>query len=219
MKNECTVITVHCTSWWSLRDDIELNEAFKAAHLLLIQEAKLEEREFPAVEEWCRKRGWAFAAAPCLYGSKQGRSAGVALLWRPNMHRISNPAIILKGRCMAIGFELKFGPTFAATYYGTAGCKASRVREMAKMMDWVGEQQWPVIVGGDLNDGCIETAQLTHPSLSVASPGADERTCIGHESATTIEYFLVANRLMPAVAAVSTEAGIATHQQVVLQLS
>ena len=51
MKDECTMITVNCTSWWSLRDDIENNAAFDEAHVLMIQEAKLEAAELPAVVE------------------------------------------------------------------------------------------------------------------------------------------------------------------------
>ena len=94
------------------------------------------------------------------------------------------------------------------------------MREMAILMDWVGEQKWQAIIGGDFNEGAIETAQLTHPSMSVVSPGAADRTCIGHDSATTIDYFLVANRLMSSVSSVATtEAAIATHWPVVLQLS
>ena len=46
MGENVKLITVNCTAWASLKDDLEFNQVFRQAHVVLAQEVKLEKKDF-----------------------------------------------------------------------------------------------------------------------------------------------------------------------------
>ena len=50
MGEKVKLITVNCTAWASLKDDLEQNEEFTQAHVIMVQEAKIEAKEIADIE-------------------------------------------------------------------------------------------------------------------------------------------------------------------------
>ena len=169
MGDKVKLITANCTAWASLKDDIEQNEEFIQAHVIMVQEAKIEAKDIVDLEAWCRVRGWMVACEPCLRGV--GRSAGVCILWKPFLVRVSNPVTVIAGRAVAVALQLPAGPAFYMSYYATSSCRMKRAHEMEQIVEWCSRQRLPVIIGGGFNEDGDVTAKRLPSSLSLLKTG------------------------------------------------
>ena len=72
-------------------------------------------------------------------------------MWRSWISRASEPAEIVRGRLVAVAFQIKMGPferVWFASLYATTDSEAARSAQLRAFGSWHGEQSWPVVLGG-----------------------------------------------------------------------
>ena len=219
MEKAFGVCTVNITAWSSLKAEIEADaEWLKPVHILLVQEHKLRANELRGVLLYLAGRGWSAHFGTCLKGKGGGRSAGVGIMWRSWITRASEPAELVRGRLVAVAFQVKIGPferVWFASLYATTDSEAARSAQLRAFGRWHGEQSWPVVLGGDFNMDKVDTAAWSPAECAIVSTGPQDFTCVGPDHVSTIDYFMVSTCTSAYVGQISTQtSGIATHKPV-----
>ena len=139
-------------------------------------------------------------------------------MWRSWITRASEPAELVRGRLVAVAFQVKIGPferVWFASLYATTDSEAARSAQLRAFGSWHGEQSWPVVLGGDFNMDKVDTAAWSPAECVIVSTGPEDFTCFGPDHVSTIDYFMVSRCCSAYVGQTSTQvSGIATHKPV-----
>ena len=215
------VVTVNCTSWHSVKEEFQTQQTEIGKALVVgLQEVKIAKGELADVEKWCDREGWVIAVAPCLRGTKGGRSAGTAVCWRKFLHRLSNPEVLIPGRAVSVALEICGCPANVVSYYGSDGSSIKRAAEVQIIQEWAAKQKLPMILMGDFNEEPWVTAARFPSAGTVVATDDSDPTCITQAAASVIDYFVVSNLLLGKVRGVGTVASsVATHRAVAMRLT
>ena len=125
----------------------------READIWAVQETKLETvEEIAGFQSKLQRLGYRVCVAPSLRGPRQGRSSGVALLWKPWIKVNVKPEVLVEGRALAMGMEHpKLGQWYCyAVYSYQAGD-----RRVPELYDTIRQHTLghgkPFVVAGDHN--------------------------------------------------------------------
>ncbi len=102
-------------------------------------------------------------------------------MWRTWITRASDPEEIIRGRMVAMAFQGSIGTAsrfIVVSYYGTCSGLGARAQHMCRYGDWHSRQHLPVILGGDFNMPCAETAAWRPPESVLVCTSSEDPTCI-----------------------------------------
>jgi len=196
--NDIKFVTVNPNCWQTFMDVV-----FPTidAHVIFVQELKLDDMGIGTAKEWARSRGWNLFATPCLVGPKGKPAAGVAIMVRAYMdaHCDLHPqgGWNIPGRAIAIPIRFKdYGIVMFYSVYliSSVGMNSKNFDLVNDLVTHCRSHLLPFIWAGDINNK-VEDMQMALRSLTcpatVMAPGGP--TCIMSGSESTIDYYVFHN--------------------------
>jgi len=218
------VTAANITSWGSIHK-LRLEQS----DIWLIQEHKLVKEEAIKVQTLkLRKAGWHSAWSKAKLTAKGKPSEGVAILWRKDIKVREEEEVVVEGRVIRQSFAWGPGLNLSVySLYGHSGIELGqdKISLFEGVVAHANLRNEPCLIGGDFNasswsfegwaDQCIKGWKVYAP---------EDFTCVGHDSASTLDYF-VGNRALSALiqagSKVETDRShrVATHIPVTMSLS
>ncbi len=210
-RYQLVIETANTTGWEQLKRRLEST----TAGVLLAQETWILQSAVPAASAWARARGWRSVWAPAAVTKKGGTSAGVAVFARdymglhpmPGRSHIVHPARAVAAVLEAPGQrEALLMSCYLKHGRKAAGINAAILSDIEDEINSQGEEG-VCIVGGDMN---MEPHELLATELdrnvgaTVLYPPTPRGTFRTSRAASTLDYFLVSDRLAAAVEGIAT---------------
>ncbi len=217
---------MNATSWKSARRRLERT----TAHIVLIQETKVLERDVAKFSAIAHRMGWQTIWSPANVGKKGKPSGGVAVCARQPVN-LSNPprgpTDVVRGRVVAAMAEAP-GCRPAVVYCGYLRDGVGANEENLSYLARIGAHRSlqpdgvQVIVGADFNLTSAVLEETGFPSEVggvVVSPGPGATTCRTARSASLIDYFVLSEGMAKGVEKVQVveRSGIKAHLPVVVR--
>lgn len=206
------VISFNGSCWASARDFLSRT----TAHVVCIQETKLDGDQKAAAENWCVKQECKPFIASCFRSRPGEPTAGVGVLVRSHVGAVplnapsaganSEPGVILNGWATAVYVEcsMRGGMTIGSIYLecGTGiGVNTGNWHRIFKAGEFLRHLGTPCCLGGDFNCSPKALAEVGFTSSvqgrTLAPFGGTCRSALGNWS--DIDFFVVSRHLPPAV--------------------
>ncbi len=211
---QLTVETVNPTGWSALKRRL----ATTSAHALLAQETWVDQAAVAGASAWARKRGWRSIWSPALNTRKGGTAAGVAIFARDflglhfppeEIHEIV-PARAVMGVLEAPGSRpIRLISCYLKHGKGACTANAATLASIGAVIERCGDDE-PCIAGGDYNmppEELLGTEVDRRVSATLFCPDTERGTYRTAKAKSTIDYFLISDRVAAAVDDVATVEG------------
>ncbi len=221
-----TVETVNSTGWQSLRKRLTTT----TAHVVMAQETWVTQAQVPAASSWARRNGWRSIWTPAKVTDKNGVASGVALFARdfmglhyvPGRSHVVHPARAVMGRLEAPGQRaMRILSCHLRHGVDGHGINAEVLADVRSAVQDCGEDE-VCIIGGDFNmdpQQLIGTEIDRDLEMTVLHTDPARGTFRTKKACSTIDYFLITDRLAAAVEEIATveASGIRCHTPVQLR--
>ncbi len=217
--------SVNSTGWAALKRRLMTTKA----HVVLAQETWVTQSSVAAASAWARKRGWRSVWSPAKVTNKGGVAAGVAIFARDFMglhypaggsHEI-HPARAVTGTLQAPGNRpIDLVSCYLQHGRGAAEANAQTLAEVgAACKD---DPDGVRIVGGDFNmspDELLGTGFDRELGATILHTDTARGTFRTARTRSTIDYFLISDRLAAAVDSIMTVEGSGVRGHTPVQLA
>ncbi len=218
--------TVTPTGWTALKRRLTTTNA----HVLMAQETWVTQSAMAAASSWARRNGWKSIWSPAITTDKGGTSAGVALFAREFMG-LHFPEIgsheLVPARAVIGVLEAPGGrPMKIVSCYLKHGCGASvgnatTLAAIGAAIERCGDDE-VCVIGADYNMAPSELLGTNFDrriGATIFHPNTDRGTYRTAKARSTIDYFMVSDRLSAAVDDVDTVEGTGVRGHVPVQLT
>ena len=224
-----TVVTVNATAWSSLfKELVDSANKFRGIDAILLQEHKLEERQFRGAMQAAARQGWKLDLTPCSTGPGGGPSGGVGVLVR---RHIGLRRLTVDGDVVHIPHDERMG-LWITSGGGQGGCVLAPLYLRTGEEDGEHNMRLLFLLGGALRAAgkpFIVGGDWQMPPTTLAATGwvnsiggnirgADRPTCIQAASAREIDFFVVHDRFASGACAVLNDVATRPHRPVRLQV-
>ncbi len=220
------VETANTTGWAGLKRRLQETKA----HALMAQETWVPQSSLAAASQWARRQGWRSVWAPAKATRKGGISGGVAVFTREfiGLHypsdgsHIIRPARAVQAIMEAPGNRpIKLISCYLKHGRSASGENAAILAEVgAAMRSEDGRDDQVCIAGGDFNmtpDQLLGTEFDREVAATIFCPETDRGTFRTAKTKSTIDFFLVTDRMAAAVDGVDTVEGTSNRCHVPVQ--
>ncbi len=203
--------TVNPTGWTALKRRLLSTDA----HALLAQETWVDQSAMAGAAAWARRQGWRSVWAPAVTTTRGGTAAGVAIFVRDcfglrlptDRSHVLSPARAVMG-VMEVpgGRPLRLISCYLRHGKYADDLNAATLGEIGAAVDQCGDDE-VYIVAGDFNRDPSDLAAIGYDrqvSATLFHTPTERGTYRTAKARSTIDYFLVADRLAAAVDAVRT---------------
>ncbi len=208
---ELLIETVNTTGWRGLKRRMMRT----SAHVILAQETWVSQSSVPAASAWARRNGWRSVWSPATVTQQGGVAAGVAILARDflGLHPpVGQPHEVRPSRIIAATLE---APNARAMHLfscylkaggGREGENAELLAELGAATKARGEDE-VCVIGGDFN---MSPYDLLESEFDRAANATIFHTDLARgtfrtvRTSSTLDYFMVSDRLAAAVEGVAT---------------
>ncbi len=219
------VESVNTTGWTSLKRRLMTT----SAHVVLAQETWVPQSSIAAASAWAKKRGWRSIWSPARVTNKGGVSGGVAILARDFMglhYPAGGPHELRRSRAVAGTLEAPGNrPIDLVSCYLQHGCGAADAN--AAILADIGaafrsDTDGARIIGGDFNmspEELLGTGYDRELGATIVHTETSRGTFRTAKVRSTLDYFLVADRLTAAIDGVATVEGSGVRGHTPVQLT
>ncbi len=221
-----TLETVNTTGWSALKKRMEETEA----HCILAQETWIDQAAVAGAAAWARRHGWRSIWAPALTTTRGGTAAGVAILVRdcfglhlPNdgTHILSTARAVTGIMEVPGGRPIRLISCYLRHGNASADLNAEVLGAVGAALEQCSDDEVHV-VGGDFNADPAEIVDAEFDrrvGATVFCADTDRGTYRTAKACSTIDYFMVADRLAAAVECVRTVEASSVRGHVPVQLA